>query len=131
MLRWFFNPYVQILFNVLLVTAAELCFKKGANAFAPDEIDSSALSWEGLLSGWTWVGIVALICSLVSWLNALRSVPLNIAYSLAGLVHVCLPLACWIFLGEHINAQRWGGILFVLIGIWIIAKPLIRLEERL
>ena len=30
MFRWFFNPYTQLGFDALLVTAAELMLKKGA-----------------------------------------------------------------------------------------------------
>ena len=45
--------------------------------------------------------------------------------------HALVPLSCWIFLGETIPLARWLGIALVIAGIAIIARPLVRLEEKL
>ena len=72
-----------------------------------------------------------MILSLVSWLYVLRLVPLSIAFPLSNVVHVLVPLSCWIFLGEQISTQRWCGIALVLLGLIVVAKPFARIEERL
>src|SRR5271166_3544711 len=81
---WFFNAYTQIMLSILLSTAAQLFLKKGADTAVPE----IWLGVEGLRSGWVWLGILAMVTGLFSWLYGLRFIPLNIAFNLAGLVHV-------------------------------------------
>jgi multidrug transporter EmrE-like cation transporter len=131
LLRWFANPWLQIALNAFIVTASEIFLKFGAR-----ETVGLTQGWNwtgvtGLLSLWTWLGIVFLILSLISWLYVLRHVPLSIAYPLSNGVHVLVPLASWIFLGELIRPTRWWGIILVLIGLVIVAKPVARIEEKL
>jgi multidrug transporter EmrE-like cation transporter len=123
----FLNPYLQILLSVFLNAGSQIFLKLGADQGIKDTIFGIA----GLRSGWVWLGILCLIVSLASWLYSLRFVPLNVAYNLAGLLHALVPIACWLFLGEKINLVRWGGILCVLAGVYVIARPVIRMEERL
>jgi drug/metabolite transporter (DMT)-like permease len=78
-----------------------------------------------------WLGIAAMVVGLVSWLYALKSVPLTIAFTLAASTQVIVPLGCWIFLGEQISLLRWGGIFLVTLGILMVAQPLAKVEERL
>ncbi len=124
---WFFNPYVQILFSILLSTAAQVLLKKGADRSVPE----IWLGIEGLRSGWVWLAICAMIASLFSWLYGLRFVPLNIAFNLAGLVMALVPLSAWVLLGEKIGPTRWCGILLVCAGVYVVARPLMQVEEKL
>lgn len=124
---WFFNPYTQILLSILLSTAAQLCLRKGAETKVPE----IWLGVEGLRSGWVWLGICGMVTSLFSWLYSLRFVPLNIAFNLAGLVQVLVPIGCWLLLGERIGPTRMSGILLVCAGVFIVARPLMRVEEKL
>jgi drug/metabolite transporter (DMT)-like permease len=125
------NPYVQIGLNALVVTASELFLKMGARQTA--NLNQS-LAWTGitgLASVWTWLGIIGVILSLVSWLNILRQIPLSIAFPLSNVVHVLVPLTSWILLSESISPRRWLGISLVLVGLVIVAKPFARIEEKL
>ncbi len=124
---WFFNPYTQILLSILLATAAQLFLKKGADTAVP----GVWMGIEGLRSGWVWMGIGAMVTSLFSWLYGLRFVALNVAFNLAGLVQVLVPVASWLLLGERIGPTRVCGILLVCAGVFTVARPLMRLEEKL
>jgi drug/metabolite transporter (DMT)-like permease len=42
-----------------------------------------------------------------------------------------VPLACWLFLGERIGPIRACGILLVCVGVFVVARPLMRVEEKL
>ena len=131
MLNFIVNPWFQIALNALIVTASELFLKLGARDTAHFHY---ALSWTGvagLASLWTWLGIVFVILSLISWLHILRQVPLSIAFPLSNVVHVLVPLTSWIFLHELISPRRWLGIALVLVGLAIVAKPFARIEEKL
>jgi drug/metabolite transporter (DMT)-like permease len=125
------NPLPQIVLNALVVTAAELFLKMGARATAQMSAGPSWTGITGLASIWTWVGMVFLILSLVSWLYILRNVPLSIAFPLSNVVHVFVPLTSWFFLNEVISITRWVGIGLLLTGLFIVAKPFARIEEKL
>jgi undecaprenyl phosphate-alpha-L-ara4N flippase subunit ArnF len=130
-LRWFANPWVQIGLNALIVTASEIFLKLGARDSAELTQQWNWTGVTGLLSAWTWLAIVFIILSLISWLYVLRHVPLSLAFPLSNVVHVLVPLACWLFLGELISPRRWWGITLVLIGLMVVAKPVARIEEKL
>ena len=128
---WWANPYLQVVISALFVAISEVCLKMGANETGGV---SGCLDWLGitsLVSLWVWVGVVFYLASFACWLHVLRHLPLNIAYNLVNIEHVFVPLACAIFLHEKINVLRGSGIILVLVGIWIIAKPLMKVEERL
>lgn len=110
------------------VAAAELLFKKGADATAStDAIPGVSI----LASLWTWLGIVFYIGSFLAWIQALRRMPLHRAFSLMSVVHVLVPLGSWLFLGEAVNVQRCWGIFVVLCGVVIIAGAAVEAEEKL
>lgn len=129
-LKIFGNPWLQIALNALIVTASELFLKIGARNTAHLTHPLSWTGFTGLASIWTWLGIVCVILSLVSWLYVLRQVPLSIAFPLSNVVHVLVPLSCWILLGELISPRRWCGIALVLVGLIIVAKPFAHIEEK-
>ena len=125
------DPRVQIALNALIVTVSQLFLKIGARNTAHLAHNLPWTGFTGLASIWTWLGIVFVILSLFSWLYVLRHVPLSIAFPLSNIVHVLVPLSCWIFLGELISPRRWFGISLVLIGLFIVAKPFAGIEEKL
>jgi len=132
MRRLFLNPWVQLGLEALLVTAAEIFIKVGATHTATAH--GSATEWlgvSGLSSPWVWLGIICTILSFVSWLYVLRYIPLSIAFPLSNVVHAIVPLGCWLFLGEIISTRRWCGIVIVLVGLFVVARPAAQLEEKL
>lgn len=127
----FLNPWFQIGFSTLSVATSELFLKRGAveAPHLPPELNWTGLS--GLASPLVWIGIVLVAVSFVSWLYVLRFLPLSVAFPLSQFVHVLVPIGSWIFLGEMISSRRWSGIVLVVIGIFVVAKPVARLEEKL
>ena len=129
--RGFGNPWLQLCLSVLCVFVSELLLKRGASDVAEPE---NAFSWtgiNGLASPLVWLAILLIIGSFVSWLYVLRYVPLTLAYPLSRVVDAVVPLGCWIFLGERISALRWCGIVLVVVGLAVAAKPVAQMEERL
>ena len=116
----------ELAVSILLSAGAQLLLKRGAGV----ESDS-AFNFAALASGWVWLGIIAMIASLFTWLSALRTVPLGVAFNLTGATHVLIPLGCWGWLGESIPPLRWAGIALVLAGVIISARPAAAVEERL
>ena len=127
----FANPWLLLGFEIICVLVYELLQKRGASETANL---SQVWSWTGitaLASPLTWLAMVIMIISLLSWLYVLRYIPLSIAFPLSRAVDVLIPLSCWIILGEHVSPRRWFGIALVVIGLMLTAKPVARLEEKL
>ena len=78
-----------------------------------------------------WFGILLVAVSFASWLYVLRFIPLSIAFPLSQFVHVLVPLGSYTFLNETISVRRWAGIALVVMGIFIVAKPVAQMEEKL
>jgi undecaprenyl phosphate-alpha-L-ara4N flippase subunit ArnF len=128
---FFLNPWFQLALSVIFVTTSEVFLKRGA-VEAPRLPE--ALNWTGvagLASANVWYGILFVVASFVSWLYVLRFIPLTIAFPVSNFVHVLIPLSSWAFLNELISIQRWCGIVLVLCGVLIVAKPVARMEEKL
>ena len=76
-------------------------------------------------------GVIAMLVSLLSWLYALKSVPVVVAFNLAAANHIMVAIGSWIFLGDEISIRRWVGIFLVALGAVFIARPLARVQEKL
>jgi drug/metabolite transporter (DMT)-like permease len=127
----FGNPWLQLGLSVVCVLVSEFLLKRGATDVAEPE---SAFSWtgiNGLASPLVWWAILLIVASFVSWLYVLRYIPLTVAFPLSRVVDILVPLGCWIFLGESISTLRWCGIVLVIIGLALVAKPVAQIEERL
>lgn len=122
------HPHFQLFLTVVLITVSEIALKRGAEATAPTGAD-----WLGLASlaaPNVWLGAALLVVSSITWILTLRGMPLYLAFTLCSVIHITIPVSAWWFLDEKINAQRWLGIALVLAGIWVIARPASRIEEK-
>ena len=128
---WFFNPLLQLALGAVLVTVSELLLRWGAKQFAGGEGVKSVFGIAALASWWTWAGIASYIASFLSWIIVLRRLPLSIAFPAINVVHVLIPVGCWLFLGEIISPRRWGGIALVVCGILLLARSFVKAEEQL
>jgi drug/metabolite transporter (DMT)-like permease len=127
----FWNPYLQIFLTVFLTAVAQILLKIGADHSATDPSAWSLLGVKELGSGWTWLGILALVASFGGWLYALRFLPLGLAFSLTNGVHIFVPLGSWLFLHEQIGLLRGSGILVIIVGILFLAQSVAKAEEKL
>ena len=122
------NPWLQLALTVALLTIAEIFLKQGAEATAPAHADPLGLASLG--SRRVWLGAALFALSSITWIFVIRAMPLYLAFTICSVIHVTIPLASWLVLGEKISLGRWSGIALVLAGIWIIARPAARIEER-
>src|SRR6185437_14970405 len=96
---WLRSPYLLILVGALLDSTGEVLLAKGAKAAVANGVATTgALGFLApLFSGWTWIGIISYVLSLLSWLYVLRYVPLSIAFPLINVVHVLVPTGAHFF----------------------------------
>ena len=111
-------------------TAAEMFMKLGAAGTIEAAETAGLLGRIGLTSKWVWISIGFTLTSFGMWSRVVRVAPLSVAFPLANVVHILIPLASWVFLGEHISPRRWLGITLVVAGLVTIARPQAELEGR-
>ncbi len=122
------HPHFQLFLTVAFITVSEVFLKRGADATAPE--DHGWLGLASLALPEVWLGALLLALSAITWIFVVRAMPLYRAFTLCSVIHVTIPLCSWLFLGDQISIVRWAGITLVLAGIWVIARPASRIEER-
>jgi len=114
-----------VLAGVLLNAAAQLLLKAGTNAVGTFEF-SLANAWpvgtKLALHPAILGGLACYVVSVVVWILALSRVPVSIAYPMLSIGYVVNALAAWTLFGEDVNAQRWIGIGFILVGVFLVAR---------
>jgi len=126
--QWTVRAFAGLMLTALLAAASEMFFKKGAMETKDLPCALTWLGFTALQSWWVWPGMLIQILGMASYAAVLRKIPLYIAFSFMSILHVMIPIGARIFFDERISSRRWGGIVLVLAGIWIIAKPASRIE---
>ena len=121
------NTRKNVKFRRKFTAAAQVFLKMGVDS----QLDAPWHGLSNLFSPWILVGVLAMLVSLFSWLYALKSIPLVMAFNLAATNHIMVAIGSWIFLGEGMSIRRWVGIFLVALGAVFIARPLARVEEKL
>jgi drug/metabolite transporter (DMT)-like permease len=104
-----------------LAAAGEVLLKIGATA----QPDAPLMHWA------TWIGIVFYILNFVAWLEALKSIPVGIAFAVQSVVQLIVPISAWLVLHEQISSGRALGILLVFAGVFLTAAPSAIADEHL
>src|SRR5215831_12380217 len=128
--RWWANPWFVLVLEAIFVTASEVLLKVGASQTRR----VTGWEWTGLMSLtsiWIWVAVVLVILSFLCWIYVLRHIPLSIAFPLSNVVHVLVPVSCWLFVGEQLSARRWCGVAIVVLGLAVVARPVAKIGEKL
>jgi multidrug transporter EmrE-like cation transporter len=71
---------------------------------------------------WILGGLACYGLGAVTWIMVLTRVPLSWAYPILALNQIFILLVAWMFLGEQVNAMRWGGALMVVAGVVIVSR---------
>lgn len=110
------QQFIFALFTVLIISAGQILFK-----LAAEGID---VSGKGLLHSFlfNWQLIVALVVygiATISWLFVIRGVPMRVAYPIAALSFIIVPILSAIFLGESITFKTLLGGFVILFGVYV------------
>lgn len=79
--------------------------------------------WLAVLVNWQLAvcGILYTISSLM-WMYIIKNFPLSVAYPMASLSFVFGMVSAIVFFQEEVSLTRWIGVLFIMIGCFLIAK---------
>lgn len=67
-----------------------------------------------------WLSFLASTVSLCIWLFVLSKVDLNFAFSLDSMHYIFIAFASRLFLQERVDARRWFGTIFIVVGIVLV-----------
>ena len=114
-----------LLTGVLLNAAAQLFLKAGTNATGV--ITLTADNWLATLARLATLppivaGIACYAVSVVVWILGLSRVPVSVAYPLLSLGYVVNAIAAQMLFSEAVTLQRWIGIGFIVLGVWLVAR---------
>ena len=114
-----------LLTGVLLNAGAQLLLKAGTNALGV--ITLTRANWPATLStmatqGYFVAGAACYGFSLIVWILGLSRVPVSVAYPLLSVGYVVNAIAAHYLLGETVTLQRWLGIGFIVVGVWLVAR---------
>ena len=119
-------PAFLFLFTgVLLNAAAQLLLKGGTNRIGVITLDAG--NWTSTLArmaqeGYFVAGVALYGISLIVWIIGLSRVPVSIAYPMLSLGYIVNAIAAHYLFGEAVTAQRWLGIGFIVLGVYLVAR---------
>lgn len=117
--------FIMILACVVIGTTGQLLLKFGMDkvgefAFAAHNIGPIFLKIAS--NPFIVGGICCYVLSLVIWLLILSRAQLSYAYPMLSLGYVITAIAAYYFFGEDLSLPRIIGIVFVVLGVLLIAK---------
>jgi multidrug transporter EmrE-like cation transporter len=72
--------------------------------------------------GYFVLGATCYGASLFVWILGLSRVPVSMAYPLLSVGYVVNAIAAHYLFGEAVTLQRWLGIAFIAIGVWLVTR---------
>lgn len=119
------SALVFLLTGVLLNAGAQLLLKAGTNRLGV--LSLTADDWMATLTriateGHFIAGIACYMISVFVWILGLSRVPVSIAYPMLSLGYVVNAIAAHYLFGEAVSVQRWLGIGFIIVGVYVVAR---------
>jgi len=117
---------IALLFTgVLLNAGAQLLLKAGTNALGVITLTRenwAATLWSMATQVHFILGATCYVVSLFVWILGLSRVPVSVAYPLLSVGYIINAIAAHYLFGEAITLQRWLGIGFIVLGVWLVAR---------
>ena len=119
------TSFALILTGVLLNAAAQLLLKAGTNTLGVLTLTRGEWLHTGMAvasNPHIVTGIAFYVVSVGVWIGALSRVEVSVAYPMLSIGYVVNALAAWYLFGEAVTMQRWLGIGFIAIGVWLLVR---------
>lgn len=115
---------VYVVGAVSLIVAGQTLLKSGMTLVGPVDlgrVSRPVALARTMLAHWqVWLGTILYLVSAATWILALATVPLSIAYPVLGLSYVAVAGLSVFVLGEWLTPAQWLGIAFVVAGVVIV-----------
>lgn len=115
-----------LLSAILLNAIAQLLLKAGAQRISTMPFNTDTLIPMALQLGFNPFILAGMACYAVSvlvWIGVLSRVDVSVAYPMVSLGYVVNAIAAYYLFGEALTAARLSGILLILLGVYLVARP--------
>ena len=119
------NSFFLIIFGVLLNASAQLFLKNGTNQLGVISLQMETLIptvFKVAFQPYIFAGLMCYVISVVVWIGALSRVDVSIAYPMLSIGYIVNALAAWYLFGESFTASKLTGMVFIIVGTYLIAK---------
>jgi multidrug transporter EmrE-like cation transporter len=119
------NEFTLILSGVLLNAIAQLLLKAGTRVIGHFEFTAANIKPIGIAiatNPYIFGGLACYAVSVLIWILALSRVEVSMAYPMLSLGYVVNAFFGWWLFGEAVTAMRMGGIGFIIVGVYLVAK---------
>ena len=108
-------PYLWLALAILLGVAGQLVLKAGAES-SGDTLVSQ------FLSPWTLCGFGIYFLSALTYIVAIKKIPVSLAYPSVSISYGLLAVLAHLLWREPLGWQHWGGILLISAGIFVMFR---------
>jgi len=114
-----------LIFADFLETFTNFCFKKSTLLESEFRVsnffDAFVFLKTVFFSPYLWIAFLSVFLTFVIWSTILSKIDLSVAVPICSFSYVFVPLTSIIFLHEKVDALRWGGISFILLGVIFVS----------
>lgn len=120
------QSFLLILTSILLSVLGQYSLKVGAGRLGEVGVEqagrAAAIATAAATNPYLIAGLACYALGAVTWIMVLTRVPLSWAYPILALNQVLILLVAATFLGEHVSALRWGGVLLIITGVFLVSR---------
>ncbi|WP_119344621.1 EamA family transporter [Facilibium subflavum] len=121
-----FVIWALLLLGVSLNASAQLFLKFGMERIGEFSFTLNnvwPIAWKVATNYMIILGLACYVISVVVWLMVLSRVPVGVAYPMVSIGYIITAIAGYFLLGETLTPTRVAGILIIIIGVYLVAKP--------
>jgi drug/metabolite transporter (DMT)-like permease len=114
-----------LLVCVALNTIAQVLLKAGVKTIGVIDFQLTQAwrtVWTLVFEWHIFVGLVCYVASVIVWLSVLSRTEVSVAYPMSSLGYVATAIAAWYLFGEPMTPARVGGILIIIVGVFLVAR---------
>jgi drug/metabolite transporter (DMT)-like permease len=120
------KTYILLALMVVFGSVGNTVLDKGMKALGALSLSSLAAIRSGFLatisSPTVWFGIACMIVFFVCHMLALSGADYSFVMPFSALTYALVPLLGFLFLGEHVPALRWVGIVLIFFGVVLVNR---------
>ena len=114
------SPFVFVGLSIIFTITGQLLLKRGMSGIGKSGAAGMGVFLKMILSPWVVGGLAVYFMGVISWILALSSLPLTLAYPFGSLSYVGIFIASYFLFKEKITPARWLGIVIIVSGLIII-----------
>jgi multidrug transporter EmrE-like cation transporter len=127
------TTYVLLFLLVFLGSVGNTILSKGMKDIGDLDVSHVASLESGaarvLSSGTVWLGIAFMLLFMVCHMLVLSRADFSFVMPFSAIAYALVPLLGYLFLGEHVSASRWAGIILIFLGVLLINRTPHRTTE--